>query len=223
MKVLIFGASGMIGRGVLLECLDHDSIEEVFCIVRRPTNESHPKYREIVHSDFKDYSEIADKLKGFDACYFCLGVSAAGLSEEKYTEITYRYTLEAAKTLYSLNPDMTFTYVSGVGTDSSEKGRQMWARVKGKTENDLMSLGFKKAIMFRPGLIFPKRGIESRTALYRFFYRYFMWLFRLIALISPNSTTNTIKIGKAMINAPEHGIDQSILDPHGINKLSEQS
>lgn len=222
MKVIIFGASGMIGKGVLLECLDDPQVERVLTIGRSKLDMEHQKLKQIVHGDFTDFSSIKSELSGYDACFFCLGISAAGLSEEQYRKITYDYTLSAAQTLYELAPEMTFTYVSGVGTDSTEKGRMMWARVKGKTENDLMKLGFNKAIMFRPGAIIPLRGIKSRTKSYQFMYDYFMWLLKIIQAINPNAITDTTRIGKAMINAHLHGKDKSILTPKDINALSEK-
>ncbi len=221
MKVIITGASGMVGRGVLLECLDHQDVEGVLSIGRTPLNIEHPKLKEITNTDFSDYASIRDELMGYDAAYLCMGISAAGLSEERYTEITYEYTLALAKTLYELNPNMTLTYVSGEGTDSTEKGRTMWARVKGKTENDLLKLGFKQAYMFRPGGIIPLRGIKSKTKLYQFFYDYFMWLIKLIKLMAPNSIVNTTQIGLSMINVTKSGYDKSILRPIDIIKSSQ--
>ena len=170
MKVLLFGASGMVGQGVLRECLLDPEVTTVLSIVRSSTGQQHPKLREIVHKDFLDFSSIESELSGFDACFFCLGVSSAGMSEENYRRITYDITLAAAQTLVKLNPNMTFVYVSGAGTDSSERGRVMWARVKGQTENALLRLPFKAAYMFRPAVIVPLHGIKSRTMLYRIPY-----------------------------------------------------
>ena len=221
MKVIITGATGMIGRGVLLECLDHPEVEEVLAIVRTSTGEQHAKYKELIHKDFADFTSVKDQLQGYDACYATMGLSVAGLSEEKYTHLTYNMTMALAKTLYEINPDMTFNYVSGVGTDSSEKGRTMWARVKGKTENDVMKLGFKKAIMFRPGGIIPLRGIKSRTPMYQFMLTYFLWMLKLIQWINPNSITDTTRIGLAMINSHKKGTDGTILMPKDINALAE--
>ena len=170
MKVILFGASGMVGQGVLRECLLDPEVTAVLSIVRSSTGQQHPKLREIVHKDFFDFSSIESELSGFDACFFCLGVSSAGMSEENYRRITYDITLAAAQTLVKLNPNMTFIYVSGAGTDSSERGRMMWARVKGQTENALLRLPFKAAYMFRPAVIVPLHGIKSRTRLYRVSY-----------------------------------------------------
>lgn len=164
----------MVGKGVLLDCLDHAEIGEVLAIGRKTVEKKHIKLKELIHSDFTDFSQVQSQLSGYDACFFCLGVSVAGLKEEQYKRITYDFTLSLAKALFQINPQMTFNYISGVGADSSEKGRAMWARVKGKTENDLLKLGFKHAFMFRPGIIIPKRGIKSATKSYQFMYDYFI-------------------------------------------------
>lgn len=222
MKVIICGATGMIGKGVLLECLDDDRVVQVLTIGRSNMELEHPNLKQLVHKDFTDFTPIQNELNGYDACFFCLGISAAGLNEAEYKKVTYDYTMAAARTLHRLNPDMTFTYVSGQGTDSSEKGRMMWARVKGQTENDLVKVGFKKAIMFRPGIIIPLRGIKSRTKSYQFMYDYFGWLIKIIKAFWPNSVTDTTKIGRAMINAPEYGRDGSILNPKDINTLAKR-
>ncbi len=221
MKVVITGGSGMVGRGVLLECLDHEKVSEVISIGRSEIDLSHPKLTQIVHKDFLDYSSIKDQLKGVDAAYLNMGISAVGLSEAQYREITYDYTLALAKQLLELNSNMTCTYVSGVGTDSSEKGRTMWARVKGKTENDLLKMGFKQAFMFRPGTIIPLRGIKSKTNLYQFFYDYFMWLIKFFKLLFPKSIVNTTQIGLAMINVTLIGFDKKIMGPSDIQKAAE--
>jgi uncharacterized protein YbjT (DUF2867 family) len=170
MRVILFGASGMVGQGVLRECLLDPEVTDVLSIVRSSTGQQHPKLREIVHRNFFDFGSIESQLAGFDACIFCLGVSSAGMSEQDYRHITYDITLAAAQTLAKLNPNMTFIFVSGAGTDSSERGRMMWARVKGQTENALLRLPFKTAYMFRPGVIVPLHGIKSRTMLYRIPY-----------------------------------------------------
>lgn len=210
----------MVGKGVMLECLDHEKIDRVLTIGRNKLDIEHPKLEEILHGDFADFNPIKDKLSGYDACFFCMGVSSAGMKEEAYRQITYYYTLGLADLLYELNPGMTFSYVSGQGTDSSEKGRIMWARVKGKTENDLLHKGFRQAYMFRPGIIIPLRGIKSRTKMYQFMYDYFLWLIRLIKALAPNSTVTTTQIGLAMINSMLHGADQKILAPRDILKLA---
>ncbi len=220
MKIIITGATGMVGKGVLLECLDHDKIDQVLSIGRSQLEMEHPKLKQIIHSDFSTYESIKSELSGYDAAYLCMGVSAAGLSEEKYTEITYSYTLNLAKTLLELNPEMTCIYVSGEGTDSSEKGRSMWARVKGKTENDLLALGFRQAFMFRPGGIIPLRGIKPSSKLYRVLITYLKWLIYLVKALAPNSVVNTTQIGIAMINASLGGYDKSVLKPRDILTLS---
>ena len=217
---IITGATGMVGKGVLLECLDHPQVERVLTIGRSKVDLEHPKLQQLVHTDFSDFSSVTDQVSGYNACYLCMGVSAAGLSEVRYREITYDYTLALARTLFDINPEMTLTYVSGEGTDSSETGRVMWARVKGKTENDLLNLGFKQAFMFRPGIIIPLRGIRSSTKLYQFFYDYFMWLIKLIKLVAPNSVVNTTQIGQAMINCTLNGNEKLVLKPKDILKLA---
>ncbi len=223
LKVIITGASGMVGKGVLLECLDHQDISEVLSIGRTPLELDHPKLKELIITDFLDYSTVEDQLKGYDACYLCMGVSAGGLSEEKYRELTYDYTLSFAKTLLKLNANMTCTYVSGEGTDSTEKGRVMWARVKGKTENELLNLGFRRAFMFRPGIIIPLRGIKSKTRLYQFFYDYFMWLAKLMKVLSPNSVVNTTQLGQAMINVTKSSFESTVLRPRDILEMADYS
>lgn len=220
-KVIITGATGMVGKGVLMECLDHYSIENVLVIGRTPIGMEHPKLKELIHNDFTYFSGIENQISGYDACFFCLGVSSAGMKDDAYKLITYDFTLSLAKALVKINPEMTFNYVSGEGTDSSEKGRSMWARVKGKTENDLMNLGFKQAYMFRPGAIIPLRGIKSKTKSYQFIYDYFMWLVKLIKAIAPNSVVTTTQIGRAMINSALLGYDKNILRPKDILKLSK--
>lgn len=222
-NVIITGATGMVGKGILLECLDHPEINEVLVIGRNPIGIEHPKLKELIHNDFANFTEVRYKLKGYDACFFSLGISAAGLTEEQYRKITYGYTLELAKTLFEQNPQMTFNYVSGMGTDETEKGRMMWARVKGKTENDLLKIGFAQAYMFRPGAIIPLRGIKSRTKAYQFMYDYFMWLVKGIKAVSPNSVVTTTQIGQAMINSMLNGYDKNIIRPADIIALSDST
>ncbi|MDY0103387.1 MAG: hypothetical protein RBS07_10645 [Lentimicrobium sp.] len=221
-KVIITGASGMVGKGILLECLEHPEIHEVLVIGRNPIGLEHPKLKELLHKDFTSFAEVSSSLAGYDACFFSLGISAAGLTEAQYKQITYDFTMALATTLFTLNPQMTFNYVSGVGTDSTEKGRMMWARVKGKTENDLLKMGFKQTYMFRPGAIIPQRGIKSRTKAYQFMYDHFMWLVKAIKTISPNSVVTTTQIGQAMINTVLKGYDKKILIPKDILKLASK-
>jgi uncharacterized protein YbjT (DUF2867 family) len=221
MNVIITGATGMVGKGVLLECLDHDSIEKVLIIGRNPLGMRHPKLEELIHKDFSDFSNVKDQLNGYDACFFCMGISSVGMKEDAFNSITHDLTLSLAKTLVEIRPGMTFNYVSGKGTDSSEKGKIMWARVKGKTENELLNLGFKQAFMFRPNAIIPLRGIKSKTKSYQFIYDYFMWLVKLIKTFAPNSVVNTTQMGLAMINSVLFGYSTNILEPQDIIKLSK--
>ena len=220
-KVILTGATGMIGKGVLLECLDHGAISEVLVIGRNSIGMNHPKLKEMIHGDFSNFFSVKSQLTGYDACFFCLGISAAGLNEEQYKHITYEYTLALVRTLFEINPQMTFNYVSGQGTDSSEKSRMMWARVKGKTENDLLKIGFKQAFMFRPGMIIPLRGIKSRTKSYQFMYDYFMWLVKFTKAVSPNSVVDTTQLGLAMINSMLRGYSEKIIRPKDMIIISK--
>ena len=220
MKVIIFGATGMVGQGVLLECLDHPEVSAILAVGRGSCGTDHPKVEEVLHQDFFEYSAIETDLTGYDACFFCLGVSAAGMSEEEYHRLTYELTLAAAETLARLNPAMTFCYVSGAGTDSSESGRMMWARVKGKTENHLLQLPFKAAYMFRPGYIQPTKGIRSKTTLYQTFYTLGRPLYPAIKTLFPSAVTNTEKVGMAMIKVALEGYPQPHLENRDINSLA---
>lgn len=211
MNVLIFGATGMIGRGVLLECLRDPVVELVVSIGRAPTGVLDGKLREIVHQNFEDFSAMEESLSGFDACFYCLGISSAGIGEADYTHITYIYTMAAAEPLSRLNRGMKFTFVSGVGTDSTEKGRTMWARVKGRTENALLKLPLE-AYMFRPGFIEPTDGIQSRTPLYQRIYAVTRPLFPLLRRTFPNHVLTTRQIGRAMINVARQGYAKRILE-----------
>jgi uncharacterized protein YbjT (DUF2867 family) len=220
MKVLIFGATGMIGQGVLRECLLDPDIEAVQTIVRSATGAHDPKLREIVQPDLFHYSTIEDQLKGFDACFFCLGVSSAGMSERQYETLTYTLTLAAAETLSRLNPAMTFVYVSGTGTDRSEKGRTMWARVKGKTENAILRLPFRAAYMFRPGIIQPVHGARSRTTAYRVGYALASPLLPLLRLMFPRYILTTEEIGRAMIHVARRGAPKKVLESWDIRECA---
>lgn len=220
LKVVITGGTGMVGKGVLLECLDSENIDSVLLINRRSIDMEHDKLKEIVHQDFYDLSSIEDQLKGYDACFFCLGVSAYRMSEEDYTKITYDLTLHFANTLLKLNPEMTFCYVSGQGTDGSEKGRIMWARVKGKTENAILAMPFKKSYMFRPGFIQPMRGIKSSTKMYNTMYAIINPFMPVLKLLFAKSVTNTDRVGKAMINSVTIGYHKTHLDNKDINQLA---
>lgn len=219
MKVLLFGATGMVGQGVLRECLLDPDVRSVVTIGRGATGRKHEKLREIVHKDLLDFSVIESGLAGFDACFFCLGVSSAGMSEEEYRRVTYDITMAAARTLVKLNPGMTFIYVSGAGTDSSERGRTMWARVKGKTENDLLRLPFKAAYMFRPAGIQPLHGIRSKTKLYQAVYTVTGPLLPLLKRLLPKYVTTTEQLGRAMITAAKQGAPKPVLESDDINRL----
>jgi uncharacterized protein YbjT (DUF2867 family) len=212
MNVIFFGATGMVGQGVLRECLLDPDVQQILSIVRTPSGQHHPKLRELVHSNFLEYSAIESELTGFEACFFCLGVSSAGIDEAKYTHLTYDLTLAAAATLARLNPNMTFLYVSGAGTDSTEHGRTMWARVKGKTENALLKLPFRAAYMFRPGFIQPLHGIRSKTKLYQFFYTALNPILPLLKSAFPNSIITTEELGRAMIGVAKHSYSKPILE-----------
>ncbi len=216
MKVIVTGATGMVGKGVLLECLDDSSITEVVSISRRTIGIQHDKLKEILHSDFSEFDSIKNQLSNYDAAYLCMGVSAGGMSEENYLKMTYDFTMSLANTLREMSSNLTLTYVSGQGTDATENGKTMWARVKGKLENDLLALGFKGAYMYRPGVIIPLRGIRSGTKLYQFFYDYLLWLIKLMKLLFPNSIVNTTQLGKSMIQVAKEGYTQKILDPKDI-------
>jgi uncharacterized protein YbjT (DUF2867 family) len=220
MKVLLFGATGMIGQGVLRECLLSPDVQQIQTIGRSATGKKHQKLREIVRLDLFDYSGLAADLTGFDACFFCLGVSSAGMKEDDYKRVTYGITLAAAKTLAQLNPPMTFIYVSGTGTDSTEQGRVMWARIKGKTENALLRLPFKAVYLFRPAFIQPLHGIKSRTKLYRVMYALAAPFIPLLSAIIPKYLTTTENIGRTMINVTMHGYPKQILETPDINSAA---
>jgi uncharacterized protein YbjT (DUF2867 family) len=215
LKVIITGSTGMVGKGVLLECLEHPHVSEVLIINRSSIGMQHPKLKELIHKDFYNLQPVQEQLQGYDACFFCLGVSSVGMSEEAYTKPTYDLTLHFAETV--INADMTFIYVSGSGTDSTEKGSIMWARVKGKTENALLKMPFKAAYMFRPGVILPVKGVKSKTPLYNFFYVILRPFFPLMSKM--NSVTDSAKVGHAMINVALHGSDKVHLENRDINEV----
>ena len=216
LKVIITGSTGMVGKGVLLECIDSPEVEQILVINRSPVGIAHPKLKEIIHKDFFDWSGIREQLHGYNACFFCMGVSSVGMNEADYRRMTYDLTLGCAKEVLAKNNGMIFCYVSGAGTDSTEQGRMMWARVKGKTENDLLGLGFKDAYMFRPGFIQPMRGIKSRTALYQGIYNIISPLYGLLRRM-PKYVTTTVVIGKAMIRVTMDGCDKKVLESIDIN------
>jgi uncharacterized protein YbjT (DUF2867 family) len=218
MKVLVFGATGMVGKGVLLECLRDPEVSMVVTVGRTITGIVDPKLKEIVHPDLANYSGIEGRLAGFDTCFFCLGVSSNGMKEADYGRITYGFTLAAAETLSKINPGMTFIYVSGAGTDSSEKGRIMWARVKGKTENALLGLPLK-TYLFRPGVIVPMDGIQSKTPAYRIGYKIVAPLLPVLRWVLPNLVLTTREIGRAMLAVAKHGCEKRILETRDIRAL----
>ena len=219
MNVILFGATGMVGQGVLRECLLDPEVHQILSIVRTPTNQQNPKLRELIHADFFNYSDIEPQLTGFDTCIFTLGVSSAGIDEAKYTQLTHDLTLAAATTLVRLNPQMTFLYVSGAGTDSTERGRTMWARVKGRTENDLLKLPFRAASLVRPGVLQPLHGIRSKTRVYQTFYTILNPILPLLKSAFPQAITNTEQLGRAMLKVAKNGYPKPILESKDINSL----
>jgi hypothetical protein len=220
-KVIITGSTGMVGKGVLLECLEDQDVESVLVLNRQPLGMEHEKLKEVIIKDFFDLEPFRDQLKGYNTCFFCLGISSAGLSEEQYRKITYDLTINFAEIILEENPELTFCFISGAGTDSTEKGRQMWARVKGKTENKLLEMPFEDAYMFRPGFIQPKKGVRSRTPLYNTLYIITRPLFPLFRFF-PAFTTTSEKLGKAMINVAQKGYDKKILESMDINQIANK-
>lgn len=220
MRVIIFGASGMVGQGVLLECLDDDGVSAVTVVGRSPCGRAHPKLRELIHGDFFDYSLIESDLAGHDACFFCLGVSAVGSSEAAYARLTYDLTVAAAEALLRASRELVFCYVSGAGTDSSERGRTMWARIKGRTENRLLKMPFRAAFMFRPGYIQPLRGVRSKTNLYQALYTVAVPLYPVWKRLFPNAVTTTEKVGRAMIRVARDGFSKPVLETSDINAIA---
>jgi uncharacterized protein YbjT (DUF2867 family) len=220
MKVIVFGATGMVGQGVLRECLLDPGVEAVLTVGRSVTGKVHPKLREITPTDLTDLSSVENEFAGYDACFFCLGVSAAGMNEAAYRRITSDVTLAAARALVRHNTDLTFIYVSGQGTDSSERGRVMWARVKGQTENALLKMPLH-AYMFRPGFIQPKNGATSRTRLYRWIYAVTTPLYPLLRRLAPKSITTTERLGRAMLTVARDGAPQRVLGPAEINAAGQ--
>jgi uncharacterized protein YbjT (DUF2867 family) len=219
MQVLLFGATGMVGQGVLRECLLDPQVTGVLAVGRSATGQPHPKLLELVQPDLFDLSAIESQLSGFDACFFCLGVSSVGMAEDRYRRVTRDLTLGVAQTLAKLNPQMTFIYVSGMGTDSTERGRTMWARVKGETENALLRLPFRAACMFRPAMIVPLHGIRSKTRLYRALYAatapLLPWLHRRF----PKYVTTTERVGRAMLEVARHGAPKPVLENADIDGI----
>jgi hypothetical protein len=217
-KAIITGATGMVGEGVLHECLLHKDVEEVLVIGRRNCDIRHPKLKEIIHKDFFDLAPIQERLGGYNACFFCLGTSSAGMSEKDYYRVTYTLTMHAAGVLSGRNPDMVFCYVSGLGTDSTEKGRFMWARIKGKTENDLIKLPFKRAYAFRPGFMRPTKGLKNAPV----YYRALGVLFPALRLLFPKYVSTLREVGLAMINIALTGYEKQVLEVEDIIIMSKR-
>jgi len=218
-RAIVTGSTGMVGEGVMYECLQNPLVEAVLVINRKPCGYTHAKLKEVIHADFFNVTPIQDLLKGYNACFFCLGVSSVGMNEEAYTKMTYTLTLHIAETLSKLNTDMTFCYVSGASTDSTEKGRSMWARVKGKTENDIMKLPFKKAFAFRPGFIKPIPGLKY----YHKFYNYINWMYPIGRSLFPGGFCTLHEIGLAMINSVSLDKDRGIMEGKDIIALAKNS
>ena len=219
MNVLILGATGMVGQGVLRECLLDDGVSRVVTLGRAATRQVHPKLRDIVHTDLFHLEPVEEQLRGLDACFYCLGVSAAGLSEAEYARVNYEMTLAVAETLARVSPQLTFVYVSGTGTDSTERGRVMWARVKGRTENALLRLPFRAAYMLRPGLIVPMHGVRSKTRLYRVFYTMLGPVLPLLRKWFPNSIITSEQLGRAMLRLARSGHPKQILETADLASL----
>jgi hypothetical protein len=216
-RAILTGASGMVGEGVLHECLNHESVESVLVIGRRPCGTSHPKLTEIIHTDFYDLTAIESQLVNYNACFFCLGVSSVGLKEPEYFRLTYELTLNFAGLLAQLNNEMTFCYISGAGTDSSEKGKMMWARVKGKTENDLKKLSFRSVYNFRPGIIQPTSGLKNTLP----YYKWAGWLLPIIRFLAPAYISSLKELGLSMINSVIHGFEKDTLEVKDIKLLTK--
>ncbi len=218
LKVIITGATGMVGEGVMLECIANDYIKEILLIVRKPSGVAHPKVKEIVHSNFFDIGPIAGQLKGYDACYFCLGVSSIGMKEPEFHKMSYELTRHCADVMAAQNTGMVFCYVSGAGTDSTEKGKTMWARVKGKIENYLLQHSQLKGFMFRPGYMHPTPGAKNTLK----GYKYITWMYPLLKHLMPNSTSTLADLGRAMIAVTVKGSDNKILEVKDIKMLSKE-
>ena len=218
LRVIVTGATGMVGEGVLHECLQNPNVEAVLALTRKPVGMTHQKLKEIIHNDFYDLSAIEEQLKGYNACFFCLGVSSIGMKEPEYYKVTYVLTMHVAEKLSKHNSDMTFCYISGAGTDATEKGRSMWARVKGKTENDLRKLPFKRAYAFRPGFIKPIKGLKHINPL----YKYVGWLFPIGRALAPNGFCTLHELGLAMINIVNSGYEKDVVDGKAIIALAQQ-
>ncbi|TGE28450.1 NAD-dependent epimerase/dehydratase family protein [Hymenobacter metallicola] len=218
LRVILTGATGMVGEGVLLECLSNPDVEQVLSVSRRPSGHQHPKLREIIHADFHDLTPIQDQLTGYNACFFCLGVSSVGMKEPEYRRHTYELTLHFAQTLLPRNPELTFCYVSGASTDSTLQSRQMWARVKGETENTLLDLGFKAAYMFRPGFLRATPGQQHVLS----YYKYFGWLYPVVRALSPKFASTIAELGQAMLHVARYGAPKKVLEVPDIVALAKR-
>jgi uncharacterized protein YbjT (DUF2867 family) len=217
LKVIVTGATGMVGEGVLHECLQHPDISHVLVLSRKTCGIAHPKLTEVLHSNFFDLSPVENQLSGYDACYFCLGVSSVGVKEEEFSRMTYDLTMHAAQTLSRRSPSATFCYVSGAGTDSTEKGSMMWARVKGRTENALLKVPFKAAYMFRPGYMQPTPGLKNTLG----FYKWISWMYPVIKLLMPGRASTLGELGRAMIHVTTRGYNKNILEVKDIVALAK--
>jgi hypothetical protein len=218
LHVILTGATGMVGEGVLIEALHHPEVERVLVLSRRPNGMSHPKLKEIIVNDFYDLSDIESQLAGYNACFFCLGVSSIGMKEDAYRHITYDLTMSVARMLSKLNSDMTFCYISGKATDSSEHGRLMWARVKGKTENDLMKLPFKRVFAFRPGMLRATEGMKNTLK----YYKYVAWLYPVLRLLYPSGVSTLSELGLAMVHVSVRGYSKPVLEVKDIILAAEK-
>jgi len=219
MNIAIFGASGMVGQGALRVCLDDPGVARIVSIVRKQSGAANPKLKQIAHADFLDFSPIEGELCEIDACLYCLGVASSGMNEADYTRVTHGFTVAAAKTLIKRNPAMSFVFISGAGADSSELSRLMWARVKGKAENALLAMPFRSVYVFRPGMIQPLDGIESKTPSYRSFYKYLGGLLGVLRKIWPSGVTTTEELGRAMLATAKHGKEKRIVEAKEIRKV----
>jgi uncharacterized protein YbjT (DUF2867 family) len=215
-KVLIFGATGMVGQAALRESLQATDVELVQTVGRKPTGQQHPKLRELVHAEMWHYDGIEDQLSDYDACFFCIGVTSSGMAEQAYSHLTYDMTLAAATKLAQLNPQMVFVYVSGAGADSSETSKIMWERVRGKTENALLKLAFRGVYIFRPGMIQPLDGIKSKTTAYRWFYTLTRPLLPLLKAAMPAQVISTRQLGQAMLGVVRRGAPKRVLESGDI-------
>src|SRR5579872_4854681 len=222
MNILLFGATGMIGQGVLRECLLDPDVQLVEIVGRSTSGVQHAKLREIVHKDLWNYAAIESSLAGFDACFFCLGVTSVGMEEKEYERITYGIATAAAETLCRLNPGMTFVFISGAGSDSTEKGKLMWARIKGKTENALLRMPFKGVYVFRIGVAVPVHGERSRTGWYNMFYTFTRPFLPLLQFLFPSFITTTEEIGRAMLIIAKRGTSKHILENRDVRAVARE-